>query len=151
MLVRLGYGQPKPKIIQTSLEEVNDMNFDFKRMVHFEHNVGSKDQKIRYAVGIAALLLAVFKGNIFLLVLGIILVGSAYLTWCPILSGLGKNTCGTDTGAAAPSGEEEQAAASEEPASAPETAAPASEESAAASEEGSASEEAAAPPDEEKP
>ncbi len=119
------------------------MNFDFKRMVHFEHNVGSTDQKIRYAVGIAALLVAVFWGNIFLLVLGIILVGSAYLTWCPVLSGLGKNTCGTDTGAAAPGGGEEKASASEEPAPASEGAAPASEEPASAGEE-------AAPSDEEK-
>ena len=133
------------------------MSFDVKRMVKFEHNVGSTDQKIRYAVGIAALLLAVFKGNIFLLVLGIILVGSAYLTWCPILSGLGKNTCGTDAGETAPSEGEEQASASQEPASAPEAAAPESEESASATEEAaeasaeeSTGEEAAPPSDEEK-
>jgi len=126
------------------------MSFDVKRMVKFEHNVGSKDQKIRYAVGIVALLLAIFKGNIFLLVLGIILVGSAYLTWCPILSGLGKNTCGTDTGPAAQGGGEEKTAASEEPAPAPEEAAPASEEPASAGEEEAAASEEAAPSNEEK-
>lgn len=79
------------------------MNFDFKRMLQFEHNVGEKDQKIRYAAGAAVLLISVFLGNIFLLLLGIVLVGSAYLTWCPILSGLGKNTCATDTDAGPPS------------------------------------------------
>ena len=120
------------------------MNFDVKRMARFEHNVGSKDQKIRYAVGIAALLLAVFKGNIFLLVLGIILVGSAYLTWCPILSGLGKNTCGADDSAAAPGGGEEKATASEESAPALEAAAPASEEPASGEEEAAASKEESA-------
>gem|GEM_PF-212457 len=127
------------------------MSFDVKRMVKFEHNVGSKDQKIRYAVGVVALLLAIFKGNIFLLVLGIILVGSAYLTWCPILSGLGKNTCAAD----APSGGEETVATSEAPA--PEEEPPASkesassgEEAAAASEEKSSSEETSSS-DEEKP
>jgi len=117
------------------------MSFDVKRMVKFEHNVGSTDQKIRYAVGIAALLAAVIWGNIFLLVLGIILVGSAYMTWCPILSGLGKNTCGTEAGEAQ-SAAEESASTSEAPAASAESAST-SEEPAAASEEESASEEAA--------
>lgn len=125
------------------------MSFDVKRMVKFEQNVGSTDKKIRYAVGIAALLVAVFLGNIFLLVLGIILVGSAYLTWCPILSGLEKNTCGTDTGAAAPGRGEERASASKEPAPAPEKAAPA-EESTSAGEDVAATGEEAVSSDEEK-
>lgn len=62
----------------------------------FEKNVGKKDQQIRYAVGSVSLLIAMIKGNIFFLFLGIILLGSAYLTWCPVMSGMGKNTSDGD-------------------------------------------------------
>lgn len=67
------------------------MGFDIKR-IKYEKNVGSKDQQIRYATGCLILLVALFKGNVFLLLLGIILVASGYTTWCPVLSGLDKNT-----------------------------------------------------------
>ncbi len=71
------------------------MSFDIKRTIHFEHNVGEKDQKYRYTAGIVILLISVFMGNVFLLLLSIALIGSAYLTWCPVYSRLGKNTCDT--------------------------------------------------------
>lgn len=68
------------------------MSFDVKRMLKRECNVGLKDQKVRYGVGIAALVVSVFFANIPLLVLGGILVGSAKLRWCPVYSGLTKST-----------------------------------------------------------
>jgi hypothetical protein len=68
------------------------MSFDFKRMLKPELNVGLKDQKIRYGVGIGLLLVSVFLANIPLLIVGGILVGTAKTRWCPAYSGLGKNT-----------------------------------------------------------
>ncbi len=68
------------------------MNFDFKRMLKPELNVGLKDQKVRYGVGIGALLASVFLANIPLLVIGGVLVGTAKSRWCPAYSGMGKST-----------------------------------------------------------
>lgn len=68
------------------------MSFDFKKMLKRELNVGLKDQKIRYGTGCVSLLASVFLGNIPLLVLGGILVASAYLRLCPAYSGLTKST-----------------------------------------------------------
>lgn len=68
------------------------MSFDVKRMLKRECNVGLKDRKIRYGVGIGALLVSVFLGNIPLLVIGGILVGTAKTRWCPVYSGLTRST-----------------------------------------------------------
>ena len=68
------------------------MNFDFKRMLKPELNVGLKDQKIRYGFGIGFLLISVFLANIFLLLIGLGLVASAKTRWCPAYSGLCKTT-----------------------------------------------------------
>lgn len=68
------------------------MNFDFKRMMQKELNVGLKEQKIRYGAGSALLLLSVFLGNIPLLVLGIVLVATGFTRWCPVYSGLHKSS-----------------------------------------------------------
>ena len=68
------------------------MDFSFKR-IKFEHNVGEKDQKIRYGIGIVFVLISLFNANVFLLLLGVVLIVSAYLTWCPAYSGLAMNTC----------------------------------------------------------
>lgn len=97
------------------------MAFDFKKLCKKELNVGLKDQQIRYWAGGAALLLSVFLGNVFLLIVGVILVGSAYLRWCPAYSALGKNT--VEAGGAPPAAEE--AAPAETSAAEPEKAAPA--------------------------
>lgn len=70
------------------------MAFDFKRALKFEKNVGTKEQKKRYALGYVALLISVFTASVPLLLLGGILVGTAKMTWCPLWSGLSKNTCG---------------------------------------------------------
>ena len=73
------------------------MNFDYKRMVKFEHNVGDNEKKIRLAAGAGLILISLFLANIFLLILGLVLVATGYTGWCPAYSGVGKNTCGTDS------------------------------------------------------
>jgi hypothetical protein len=68
------------------------MTFDFKRMWKRETNVGLKDRKLRFAVGSVALFASIFLANIPLLLIGGILVATAFLRWCPVYSGLGKST-----------------------------------------------------------
>lgn len=68
------------------------MAFDYKRMTQRELNVGLKDQRLRYAAGCAAILISVFLGNIPLLLLGSGLVVTARLRWCPVYSGMTRNT-----------------------------------------------------------
>lgn len=68
------------------------MNFDIKRALVRELNVGIKDRNIRYGAGAVALLLSVFLGDIFLLVIGGILIATAFLRWCPVYSGLSRST-----------------------------------------------------------
>jgi hypothetical protein len=68
------------------------MNFDYKRMIKFEHNVGCKDKKYRIYGGSAALLISVFTASIALLIIGLILVATGYFGWCPVYSGMHKNT-----------------------------------------------------------
>ena len=68
------------------------MSFDYKRAMQREFNVGSKEQKLRYGVGIALLLVSVFLANIAMLLIGLILVVTAKMQWCPLYSGLGKSS-----------------------------------------------------------
>jgi hypothetical protein len=68
------------------------MNFDYKRMIKFEHNVGCQEKKYRLYAGAAALLLSVFTASIILLLIGLVLVATGYSGWCPVYSGLDKNT-----------------------------------------------------------
>ncbi len=72
------------------------MNFDYKRLVKFEHNVGEQDKKIRMGVGAAMILVSLFLANILLLLVGLILVTTSYIGWCPAYSGFDKNTCCKD-------------------------------------------------------
>jgi len=69
------------------------MNFDFKRMLTFEHNVGAKEKQYRLYAGAAVAALSVFMGNIPLLVIGLVLIATGYSGWCPVYSGLHKSTC----------------------------------------------------------
>ncbi len=69
------------------------MNFDFKRMVKFEHNVGTKEKQYRLYAGAVVAGLSVFMGNIVLLVIGMVLIATGFSGWCPVYSGLNKNTC----------------------------------------------------------
>ncbi len=69
------------------------MSFDVKRMTKFEHNVGDNEKKYRLYGGAALLAISVFMGEPFMLLIGMVLVGTGYSGWCPVYSGLGKNTC----------------------------------------------------------
>lgn len=68
------------------------MNFDFKRVLQFEHNVGEKEKKIRMAAGAALIFISLFLAKIILLLLGLVLVATGYSGWCPAYSGLHKST-----------------------------------------------------------
>jgi hypothetical protein len=74
------------------------MSFDFKRMLKFEHNVGEKEKKYRLYGGTALIVVSVFLGDILSLLAGLILVATGYSGWCPIYSGLNKNTCEAEGG-----------------------------------------------------
>ncbi|WP_333875601.1 YgaP family membrane protein [Methylobacter sp.] len=71
------------------------MTFDFKRMLKFEHNVGEKEKKYRLYGGAALLVISLFipGGEVLLLLVGLVLVATGYSGWCPVYSGLNKNTC----------------------------------------------------------
>ena len=62
------------------------MNFDFKRMLKFEHNVGEKEKKYRTIAGSVALLVSLPIASIPLLLIGVILVATGYSGWCPVYS-----------------------------------------------------------------
>jgi hypothetical protein len=76
------------------------MNFDFKRMLKFEHNVGEKEKKYRLYAGAALLVISLFVpgGEVLLLLVGLILVATGYSGWCPVYSGMNKNTCEKEGG-----------------------------------------------------
>ena len=59
------------------------MSFDFNRALKREFNVGSKEQKTRYGVGLVLLLVSTFLANIPMLLIGIMLVVTAKMQWCP--------------------------------------------------------------------
>ncbi len=69
------------------------MNFDFKRMLKFEHNIGEKEKKYRLYGGVALLVISLFipGGEVLLLLVGLVLVATGYSGWCPAYSGLNKN------------------------------------------------------------
>ena len=68
------------------------MSFDYKRMTKFEHNVGENEKKYRLYGGAALLAISIFTASIPLLLIGMVLVGTGFSGWCPIYSGLNKNT-----------------------------------------------------------
>jgi len=70
------------------------MNFDFKRILKFEHNIGEKEKKYRLYGGVALLVISLFipGGEVLLLLVGLVLVATGYSGWCPAYSGLNKNT-----------------------------------------------------------
>jgi len=68
------------------------MSFDFKRMLKREHNVGCQEKKYRLYAGSAALFISIFTASIALLLIGLVLVATGYSGWCPVYSGMNKNT-----------------------------------------------------------
>jgi hypothetical protein len=92
-------------------------NFDYKRLVKFEHNIGVKDKKFRLIAGVVLLLVSLFTASVLLLVVGGVLVATSFFGWCPAYSGFAHTSvCG-------------EAAATEK---APEAAAPKAEAAAEA-------------------
>jgi hypothetical protein len=69
------------------------MNFDFKRMLKFEHNVGEKEKKYRLYGGAALIVISIFTASIALLLIGLVLVATGFTGFCPAYAGLNKNTC----------------------------------------------------------
>lgn len=83
------------------------MNFDFKRMIKFEHNVGEKEKKYRLYGGAALIAISIFTASIALLLIGLILVGTGFSGFCPVYAGLNKNSCcAADSSAASETPEE---------------------------------------------
>jgi hypothetical protein len=78
-------------------------NFDYKRLIKFEHNVGAKEKKIRLYSGIAILLVSLFTASVLLLIVGGALVATSYFGWCPAYSGFGHSTLSAEDAAAASS------------------------------------------------
>ena len=72
------------------------MSFDYKRLVKFEHNLGAKDKKVRLYSGIVLLSVSLFTASVLMLLVGLVLVGTAYSGWCPAYSGFDKNTLDQD-------------------------------------------------------
>lgn len=68
------------------------MNFDYKRMLKFELNVGEKEKKYRMIAGSIALLVSLPLASIILLIVGVALIATGYSGWCPAYSGLDKNS-----------------------------------------------------------
>ena len=68
------------------------MNFDYKRMLKFELNLGEKEKKYRLIAGYVALLISLPMGNILLLLVSIILIGTGHSGWCPAYSAINKST-----------------------------------------------------------
>ncbi len=81
------------------------MNFDYKRLVKFEHNIGLKDKKVRMWSGVVLLVASLFTASVLMLLVGLALTATSYFGWCPAYSGFGHNTlCGeTPAGNAAAS------------------------------------------------
>ena len=74
------------------------MNFDYKRMFKFEHNVGEQEKKYRLYGGAALIAISIFTASIFLLLIGLVLVATGFTGFCPINAGLNRNTCCTEGG-----------------------------------------------------
>ncbi|MCF7971967.1 MAG: DUF2892 domain-containing protein [Methylococcaceae bacterium] len=68
------------------------MSFDFKRMLKFEINIGTKEKKARLYAGSALLFISLFLASVPLLLIGLVLVATGYSRWCPVYSGLQKST-----------------------------------------------------------
>ncbi len=75
------------------------MSFDYKRLIKFELNISEQEKKYRVMGGAGLLLVSVFTAKILLLLVGLALVATGYVGWCPAYSSMDKNT--RDSGNAA--------------------------------------------------
>ncbi len=72
------------------------MSFDYKRLVKFEHNLGTKEKKVRLYSGVVLLSVSLFTASVLMLLVGLVLVATSYFGWCPAYSGFNKNTLDQD-------------------------------------------------------
>ncbi|NOT85340.1 MAG: DUF2892 domain-containing protein [Methylococcaceae bacterium] len=72
------------------------MSFDYKRLIKFELNISEQEKKYRVMGGAVLILISIFTAKIILLIVGMGLVATGYSGWCPVYSGMNKNT--HDTG-----------------------------------------------------
>jgi hypothetical protein len=68
------------------------MSFDYKRMMKFKYNVSEPEKKYRLYAGVTLLVISIFTAKIALLLIGLVLAATGYSGWCPVYSGLDKNT-----------------------------------------------------------
>lgn len=57
-----------------------------------EKNIGETDRMIRMGAGAALLVAGLLKGSLFFIIIGIVLLGTAYLKHCPAYKLIGMNT-----------------------------------------------------------
>jgi hypothetical protein len=69
------------------------MKFDYKRMIKHEINVGTKEKNIRLIAGSVAIVISLPVASITLLLIGLVLIATGYSGWCPVYSGMERNTC----------------------------------------------------------
>jgi len=68
------------------------MSFDIKRVLHKEINIGLQERKLRYGVGSGLLVASVFVFPVPFLLVGGVLVATAFTRWCPVYSGLSRSS-----------------------------------------------------------
>ncbi len=68
------------------------MSFNYKRMLKFEVNIGTKEKKIRLYSGGALMFVSLFLASVPLLLIGLVLTATGYSSWCPVYSGMEKST-----------------------------------------------------------
>jgi hypothetical protein len=69
------------------------MSFDVTRMLKFEHNLSEKEKKYRMIGGAALIVISVVPASIPMILVGMIAVATGYSGWCPVCSGINRNTC----------------------------------------------------------
>ncbi len=92
LLIKRSWVKAKKQLIPVTILGDNKMNFDYKRMLKFELNVGEKEKKYRMIAGSVALLVSLPLASVILLIVGVALIATGYSGWCPAYSGLDKNT-----------------------------------------------------------
>ena len=68
------------------------MNFDYKKVIKPEINVGEREQKIRLLTGTVLVFISIFTASIILLLVGLILIATGYFGRCPAYAGINYNT-----------------------------------------------------------
>ena len=64
------------------------MSFNYKRMLKFEINIGTKEKKTRLYSGSALMFVSLFLASVPLLLIGLVLTATGYSSWCPFYSGI---------------------------------------------------------------